>query len=119
MNDTTRQIGGALGIAVLGSLVNSVYAAKIAASQTISALPEQIGLHVHNSLQAALIAAAELPQSTASEVIFYAKQSFLDGLIQSVMIAAMILFIAAIINQIILPKYAKNHEDTTTDSAIN
>ena len=119
MNDTTRQIGGALGIAVLGSLVNSVYAAKIAASQTISGLPEQIGLHVHNSLQAALIAASELPESTASEVIFYVRQSFLDGLVQSVVIAAIILFIAAIINLIILPKYTKNHEDITVKAAIN
>lgn len=108
MNDTTRQIGGALGIAVLGSLVNSVYLAKITASQTINALPEQVSMHVQNSLQAALIAASQLPPSTASEVIFTAKQAFLDGLCEAVLVAALVLFLAAAINLFILPKRTKN-----------
>ena len=107
MNDTTRQIGGALGIAVLGSLVNSVYLAKITASQTINALPEQVSMHVQNSLQAALIAASQLPPSTASEVIFTAKQAFLDGLCEAVLVAALVLFLAAAINLFILRNRAK------------
>lgn len=104
MNDTTRQIGGALGIAVLGSLVNAVYVAKIAASQTVAGLPAQVGLHVQNSLQAALISAADLPAATASQVIYEAKEAFLSGLCESVLIAAAVLFAAAVINLLVLPK---------------
>jgi len=110
MNDTTRQIGGALGIAVLGSLVNSVYVAKIGASQTISALPVQVGLHVQNSLQAALISAAELPAATAAQVVFEAKEAFLSGLCESVLIASVILFAAAAINMVVLPKRTIRHD---------
>jgi len=110
MNDTTRQIGGALGIAVLGSLVNTVYVAKIAASQTISALPAQVGLHVQNSLQAALISAAELPAATAAQVVLEAKEAFLSGLCESVLIASVILFAAAAINLVVLPKRTIRHD---------
>ena len=39
MNDTTRELGGALGVAVLGSIVTSRYAAGIA--DDIAGLPEQ------------------------------------------------------------------------------
>ncbi len=104
MNDTTRQIGGALGIAVLGSLVNSIYALRINASETINALPLEIGDLMRKSLQSAEIAAHHLPADTASAVIDYAKQAFLAGLQQSVFIGAAILILAAVISLVLLPK---------------
>jgi EmrB/QacA subfamily drug resistance transporter len=103
MNDTTRQIGGALGIAVLGSLVNTVYIVKINASQIIAALPSEVNMHVHTSLQAALIAASDFP-----DVILYAKQAYTTGLCESVLIAAAVLFLAAAINLMILPSRTKS-----------
>src|SRR5690606_1657680 len=39
MNDTTRELGGALGIAVLGSVLGSVYGDKIV--EAVSNLPAQ------------------------------------------------------------------------------
>jgi len=87
-----------------------VYVAKIAASQTISALPAQVGLHVQNSLQAALISAAELPAATAAQVVLEAKEAFLSGLCESVLIASVILFAAAAINLVVLPKRTIRHD---------
>ncbi|MFJ9363090.1 MFS transporter [Nocardia sp. NPDC101769] len=40
VNDTTREVGGALGVALLGSIMTSVYAGKI--SGRIDAIPAQI-----------------------------------------------------------------------------
>jgi EmrB/QacA subfamily drug resistance transporter len=110
MNDTTRQIGGALGIAVLGSLVNAVYVLKINASALINTLPQQTGDLIRRSLQSAQIAATQLPENTAAEVLTCAKQSFLDGLYQSVMVGAAILFLAAALTMVLLPKRTKHYD---------
>lgn len=103
MNDTTRQIGGALGIAVLGSLINATYLTRIGASETINALPTQIGELIRNGLQSAQAAAIQLPSAIADQVLNFAKQAFLDGLTQSVFAGATIMFLAAIFTLIILP----------------
>jgi MFS family permease len=111
MNDTSRQIGAALGVAVLGSIVNSTYLGKINASTIISALPPQISEQIQKSLQSALIVVAQLPESTAQLIIGLSKQAFLNGIFTAVVVGALILFIAAIITAIILPNRTKRSSD--------
>jgi EmrB/QacA subfamily drug resistance transporter len=111
MNDTSRQIGAALGVAVLGSIVNSTYLGKINASTIISALPPQISEQIQKSLQSALIVVAQLPESTAQLIIGLSKQAFLNGIFTAVVLGALILFIAAIITAIILPNRTKRSSD--------
>lgn len=40
LNDTTREIGGALGVAILGSIVSSVYTPKV--SPLVNAIPDSV-----------------------------------------------------------------------------
>ena len=103
MNDTSRQIGAALGVAVLGSIVNSTYLGKINTSTIISALPTQLSGLIQKSLQSALIAVAQLPESTAQIVSDLSKQAFVDGIFIAVIVGALIIFVAAIIIAVILP----------------
>ncbi len=121
MNDTTRQIGGALGIAVLGSLINATYIAKIDASQAISALPTQVGGLIRNGLQSAQTAAIQLPNAITSEVLNYAKQAFLDGLSESVFVGTIIMFLATIVTIIILPSKVQvfQEKSNTNNDALN
>ena len=81
VNDVSRELGGALGIAVLGSLMNGVYRAEMADST--GSLPAGAGEKAQGSLAAAqqigeqlgpqghqLVAArAERPSSTASPAV--------------------------------------------------
>ncbi|HLI56561.1 MAG TPA: MFS transporter, partial [Actinomycetota bacterium] len=39
VNDTTRQVGGALGVAILGSITSAIYRSKVGATASFSALP--------------------------------------------------------------------------------
>ncbi|MCW4005151.1 MAG: DHA2 family efflux MFS transporter permease subunit [Candidatus Bathyarchaeota archaeon] len=107
MNDTTRQIGGALGIAVLGSIVNSTYLQQVTSSQTIAALPAHIAKAIYSSIQNAQIAAAQLSPDLAAEVINFTKQAFVDGLTHSVFTGALILFFAATTILLIFPSRTK------------
>jgi len=111
MNDTTRQIGGALGIAVLGSLMHAAYLAKIDASTPIMALPAEVAALIRNSLQSALTV-SQFPAA-----IDVAKQAFVAGLHESVFIGAVIMFIATVAALVLVPKRTKPHAETGNGDA--
>jgi EmrB/QacA subfamily drug resistance transporter len=58
MNDTTRQVGGALGVAVLGSILASSYGAAI--QPALQGLPPQLAQGAGDSIGAAQMVAAQL-----------------------------------------------------------
>ena len=72
MNDTTREIGGALGVAVLGTLLNNVYIERVGelASQ-LPGLPAQALEVIEDSIQAAHIVAADpnMPAELSNTII--------------------------------------------------
>ena len=64
MNDTTREIGGALGVAILGSITAAVYSSTIAGDPgfaTMQAASPELAEAVKDSVGAASFVAAELP----------------------------------------------------------
>lgn len=94
MNDTTRELGGALGIAVLGSLLASQYASKItvAAAQ----LPEAAQGVAGQSLAGALAVAQQM--GTAGEQFAeMAKYAWMSGYSFSLTISAILIALAATI----------------------
>lgn len=119
MNDTTRQLGGVLGIAVLGSILNSTYVAKINASAMISDLPEHISELIKTSLQGAHLAINTLPAGVASQVLDYAKQAFIDGVFLSALVGVIILTLFGIVILIILPARAKTPENQDNNTLSN
>src|SRR3989442_15823099 len=72
VNDTTRQVGGALGVAVIGSVLASTYGTKVGDAVAGQPLPRGVASEVKNSLGFALETASQLggpprqaPPSTA------------------------------------------------------
>ena len=60
MNDTTREIGGALGVAILGSITNAVYSSTITGNPAFPALQQaspQLADAVQESIGSAVVAA--------------------------------------------------------------
>jgi EmrB/QacA subfamily drug resistance transporter len=103
MNDTTRQIGGTFGVAVLGALMNASYRAGIDSIAAANALPAQTSELIRSSIQSVQLAATQLPAGVAERVVTGARQAFVDGMSRSVLIGAMMMFVASVAALVILP----------------
>jgi EmrB/QacA subfamily drug resistance transporter len=112
MNDTTRELGGALGIAVLGAVLSSVYSNQVA--NAVSKLPVQIQETASNSLAGAL-AVAEKMGPLGDGLSVAAKTAWMNGLSRATIIASAIVGVAAIVASIWLPH---RHEDGADDEVI-
>ena len=87
VNDTTRELGGTLGVAVVGSVFTSVYVSSLADGPTFSALPEDVRRSTEDSVAASRSVAGELgPQAMA--YLDEVNNSFLSGLAISCLVVA-------------------------------
>jgi hypothetical protein len=104
MNDTTRQLGGALGVAVLGAVMNITYLGNIGSLKTV--LPQltkpTLDL-IGSSVQAAHEVAATLPGPVQRIVITTADQAFVDGMRSAMIVAAVIMAAMAVFVLVTLP----------------
>lgn len=76
LNDTVRELGGAVGIALIGSVLNSGYRAGVA--DTAARLPAELARPVEEGIGTALATAPRLGPDAPS-VIEAAREAFLDG----------------------------------------
>lgn len=103
MNDTTRELGGALGVAVLGSLVLSRFQSDIAPA--ISALPEAARNVADSGLAGALAVAHQVGGDAGQQLASAARDAYLSGMGMACTIAAVITVIAsAIVWRFLRPK---------------
>jgi MFS family permease len=92
VNDSTREIGAALGIAVAGSMLAAYYSRTLAPQ--ITDLPEQIRRAASDSLAQALAIAPQLgPQGDT--LAAQAKAAFMESMNSSLIALAVVLFVAA------------------------
>jgi hypothetical protein len=100
-NDTTRELGGALGVAVLGSLLTSQYSSGM--SSVLAQIPEQARAVAEGSLGGmhGLIARGVLPADTP--LLDVAKDAFVDGLTVAATVGAVVVGLAAIAVKRFLP----------------
>lgn len=102
VNDTTRQVGGALGVAVLGSLLASGYRAGIA--EAVASLPRDAAAAASDSVGAAAAVAARLPDAAqGQELLDAARASFVDALDSTVLFAMAAALLGALIVVLFLP----------------
>jgi len=93
VNDTTREVGGALGIAVFGSIVNSAYRSEIDAD-ALSALPPEAAAAASESVGAATYIAAQLPAEIGGRLSAAAGDAYTTAFGTSMNSAAVIAAVA-------------------------
>ena len=93
VNDVSRELGGALGIAVLGSVFNSGYRGEI--TSHTDALSPALAYTATTSLAAAKQVGVQLgPQGHA--LILHAQNAFLHGFEQALLVGAAALLLGAV-----------------------
>jgi hypothetical protein len=104
MNDTTRQVGGALGVAVLGSVLAPGYGAAI--QPALRDAPPQVAQAAADSIGAAAAIAAELGPA-GQGLLEAARSAFVQGLGDAVQVAAGVAALAALLVLLFLPARGK------------
>ncbi|WP_338694535.1 MFS transporter [Streptomyces sp. Q6] len=92
VSETAYELGAALGIAVLGSIVTGVYAGFTAPPGT----PSDVASAAHESLGGAVDAAGALPAAQAQELLTSAQTAFVDGLQVAAGVGAAVLLATAV-----------------------
>jgi EmrB/QacA subfamily drug resistance transporter len=99
MNDTTRELGGALGVAILGTVMNSAYLSKIdalIASPALQSAPADALKAIESSIQGAHAVAAGFPvPEVGTLIVNTANEAFTKGMTDAMTIGAIIMMAAA------------------------
>jgi hypothetical protein len=106
VNDSTRLIGGTLGVAVIGSVYASVYASRLTATMPAS-VPGPVAAIAHQSVGAAYVAAgkvAALGHPVLGQALQHASaNAFLRGLTVGCLIAGAVAAVGALLAVLFLP----------------
>ncbi len=94
MNDATRELGAALGIALMGSVAASQYANQI--NHLTKHLPAASQAKAQTSLADALATADKLPGAAGKALSIGAQHAFIDGVHLAVTAGAILALIAAV-----------------------
>ena len=96
VNDTSREVGGALGIAVLGSIANSVYRSDID-SRVLQPLPDEAAEAAGESIGAAIAISEEIPGKAGELLASEAGDAFTSGFSTSLTVAAVVAAISGVV----------------------
>jgi EmrB/QacA subfamily drug resistance transporter len=113
VNDTTRELGGTLGVAIVGSVFASVYSGQLADNPALTHLPPGARSAMQASMAAAQRIVGQLPPGRAPDIRQAVEHAFLDGLQVGSLVCAGIALAAAIIVAILLPARAQPSTPST------
>ena len=112
MNDVVRQVGGALGVAVVGSIFASLYSSNVSAAleSAGSLSPGQLDA-AHDSVGAATRIAATLDGPAAATLDLAARAAFADALGYAVLAGSGIAFAGALLVAKFMPAREQRYDD--------
>ncbi|MEV7009366.1 MFS transporter [Streptosporangium sp. NPDC051022] len=94
MSNTVRQVAGAMGVALLGSLLSATYRDEIAPALT--ALPKQLQ-HIAGESLTGTFSVAEALGARGAALIAPAKHAFLDGMHVTALVSAAFALLGALV----------------------
>ena len=106
VNDTTREVGGTLGVAIVGSVLNSGYGSHVVSALTGLGAPASAAHGASQSVVAGMATAAHFPpalQGAAAEAV---RQAFMTGVHHGSLVTAATAAAAAVVALVLLPSRA-------------
>ncbi|MPY93813.1 MAG: DHA2 family efflux MFS transporter permease subunit [Acidimicrobiia bacterium] len=116
MNDTTRELGGSLGVAVFGSLLASRYAHSLAPS--LEALPQAARDVAEGSLGGALTVAGST-DGAGAPFVDAAKDAWMSGFRLSIIVGAAIVALVGVMAYRFLPDEAADMDTIPPDGELD
>jgi EmrB/QacA subfamily drug resistance transporter len=111
LNDTVRELGGALGVAILGSILTSNYRQGMDA---VTGAPDA----AHDSIGAATVAAQHVGGTAGRALQHTANGAFLDGMHAAIVVAVAVTIGAALLALALLPSRAKDRGSVPSGVAV-
>jgi EmrB/QacA subfamily drug resistance transporter len=113
VNDTTREVGGTLGVAVLGSIMASVYGGRIIDALSGTPLPAGLRAAAGDSLAAALQIAGGVGGAAGRGIAFAAKDAFVQAFQIGSVVTGAVALVGAVIALLFLPARSRQEEPIT------
>ncbi len=113
VNDVSRELGGALGIATIGSVVSSLYRSNV--GDALVGLPPEVADLAGESVGVAALTASQLPADVGAEVLVAANGAFMDAMTTGFQISAAILLTAVVIAFTLIPKRMRTSQALAGD----
>jgi EmrB/QacA subfamily drug resistance transporter len=104
INDTIREVGGALGIAVVGSLAAAVFRDKLGSALAAAHAPHGVSDVATGSIAAADAVGRQVGGVRGAELLSAAHSAFVDSMAAGVRVAAVVALVAAIGAIFFLPR---------------
>ena len=112
VNDVTREVGGAIGIALIGTVANSVYKSRLTSS--LDGLPRDVVDFASDSVAKANIVARQLAPSigddAAAHIVASAKSAFIDAIGIGLKVSAALAVVVAVIFSRVIPTEQIRHD---------
>ncbi|HTL85074.1 MAG TPA: MFS transporter [Acidimicrobiia bacterium] len=116
VNDVSRQLGGALGVAVIGSVVSSAYRTNLQRTQPAGLAPT-IAHAAQKSIGVATESAAALPTHTALALTNAANTAYVHAITRGFFLSAAVMAAALIVALAMLPTRMRAEQNDTDDTS--
>jgi EmrB/QacA subfamily drug resistance transporter len=111
VNDTTRELGGTLGVAVVGSVFSSIYGPRLVERLAGLPIPADALRAAKESVVAAMEVARQAPPEGREVVLAAARDAFLDGFASGLRVGAAVALVGAVLAYAFLPARAAEPDD--------
>ena len=117
VNDTTREVGGTLGVAIVGSVLNSAYGSHVLAGLSSLGATASAGHLAGQSVVDGMNVAARFPEPLRAAAATAVRSAFMTGLHRGSLVAAGVTFVGALVALAFVPARPARDEDPALTGA--
>ncbi len=118
VNNVTRELGGTMGVAILGSVFSSLFGPQIIEAFRGVPLSSAQVATAQSSMQAALATAHALPTSVQPDVLDGVTRAFMSGFHRACLVGAIVLVITGLVTNRFLPGRSATTEEFSMMDAL-
>jgi len=107
INDTIREVGGALGVAIVGSLAAAVYRSRLGSTLATAHAPGAVVHQATSSVAAADAIGAHVGGPAGSELVSAAHNAFVSAMAMGIRVAAAVALVSAVAAIFALPRRSR------------